>query len=104
MHARTFLVTVSMAAILLAAPGCAVTRGLETAGAYVDDVGITATIKARFVDSTQVSATAIGVQTMNGIVVLSGVARTRGEKVAAEEIARSVNHVKLVRTEITIAP
>ena len=34
---------------LLSASGCAVTRGQESVGAYVDDTAITATVKSRYV-------------------------------------------------------
>ena len=39
--------------------GCAVTRGQETVGAYIDDTTITTQIKARMVDDKTVDAAAI---------------------------------------------
>jgi hyperosmotically inducible periplasmic protein len=90
--------------VLLAATGCAVTRGQETVGAYVDDTVITSTVKSRFVEDTQVSAAAISVETLNGTVMLSGFAKSNLERNAAETIARRVNGVKLVKNEIAIRP
>jgi hyperosmotically inducible protein len=84
--------------------GCAVHRGQETVGAYVDDTGITTLIKSRFVESKLVSAASISVETLNGTVMLSGFAKSLTEKSAAENIARGVNGVKLVKNEITIRP
>jgi hyperosmotically inducible protein len=90
--------------VLLTATGCAVTRGQETVGAYVDDTVITSTVKSRFIEDTQVSAAAISVETLNGTVMLSGFAKSNLERNAAEMIARRVNGVKLVKNEIAIRP
>lgn len=104
MQIRTTLVAAMMAAALLTTAGCAVSRGQETVGAYVDDTGITTLIKARMVESKLVSATSISVETLNGTVLLSGFAKSLTEKSAAENIARGVNNVKSVRNEIVIRP
>ncbi|MCF8161159.1 MAG: BON domain-containing protein [Polaromonas sp.] len=104
MQIRTTLVAAMMAAALLTTAGCAVGRGQETVGAYVDDTGITTLIKSRMVESKLVSATSISVETLNGTVMLSGFAKSLTEKSAAENIARGVNNVKSVRNEIVIRP
>jgi hyperosmotically inducible periplasmic protein len=89
---------------LLTASGCAVTRGQETVGAYVDDATITTQIKSRFVENKDVDAASIKVETLNGTVMLSGFAKNATEKSAAESIARNVNGVKSVRNEIAVRP
>jgi osmotically-inducible protein OsmY len=100
MHVFAAIVTLMM----LAVTGCAVTRDQETVGAYVDDAAITTSIKARFVNDKKVSATSIKVETLNGVVLLSGFAKSREEKSTAEEIASNVKGVKSVKNEITINP
>ena len=104
MNIRTPLTAAMLAIALLTASGCAVTRGQETVGAYIDDSTITTQIKARFVDNTQVSAAAISVETLKGVVLLSGFAKNATEKTTAEKIARGVNGVKSVKNEISIRP
>ena len=104
MNIRTPLTAAMLAIALLIASGCAVTRGQETVGAYIDDSTITTQIKARFVDNTQVSAAAISVETLKGVVLLSGFAKNATEKTTAEKIARGVNGVKSVKNEISIRP
>ena len=104
MYIRTTLAAAMTAVVLLTATGCAVIRGQETVGAYVDDAGITSLIKARFVESKLVSAGAIKVETLNGTVMLSGFAKSLMEKSAAENIARGVNGVTSVKNEIAISP
>jgi hyperosmotically inducible periplasmic protein len=104
MQIRTPLIAAVTAIALLTATGCAVTRGQETVGAYVDDAGITTLIKSRFAENKQVDALAISVETLNGVVMLSGFAKNATEKTTAENIARGVNGVKSVRNEIAIRP
>jgi osmotically-inducible protein OsmY len=104
MNIRTTLAATMTALVLLTAAGCAVTRGQETVGAYVDDTTITTQIKARFLDNKQVDGTSISVETLNGTVMLSGFAKSGTEKSTAESIARGVNGVKSVRNEIAVRP
>ena len=104
MYIRTTLAAAMTAVILLTATGCAVSRGQETVGAYVDDAGITTLIKARFVENKQVDATAIKVETLNGTVMLSGFAKSGTERETAESIARGVSGVKSVRNEVAVRP
>jgi osmotically-inducible protein OsmY len=92
------------AGVLLSTAGCAVTRGQETPGAYVDDAAITTRIKARFVESPDVAAASIKVETLNGTVLLSGFARSGMEKDTAERIARETSGVRAVRNEILVRP
>ena len=104
MYIRTTLAAAITAVVLLTATGCAVTRGQETVGAYIDDTGITTAIKARFVENRQVDATSIRVETLNGTVMLSGFAKNATEKNTAEIIARDVKGVKAVKNEIAVLP
>ncbi len=99
----TLAAALASASVLLAA-GCAVTRGQESVGAYVDDTAITTSVKARFVDNNAVDATAISVETLNGTVMLSGFAKNATERSTAESITWKVGGVKAVKNEITIRP
>jgi hyperosmotically inducible periplasmic protein len=101
---RNTLIAAATAVALLAASGCAVTRGQETTGAYIDDSVITTQVKSRFVDNKDVDAAAISVETLNGTVMLSGFAKSATEKNTAESIARKVNGVKSVKNEIAVRP
>jgi hyperosmotically inducible periplasmic protein len=101
---RTTIATAVAVAALLAASGCAVTRGQETVGAYVDDATITTQIKSRFIENKDVDAASIRVETLNGTVMLSGFAKNATERTTAETIARKVNGVKSVKNEIAIRP
>jgi len=92
------------AASLLVLPGCAVTRGQQSVGAYIDDSAITADVKGRFVENKVVDAAAISVETMKGEVMLSGFAKSSEERSKAESLARNANGVKSVKNSIVVRP
>ena len=98
------LAIAAASAALLTLPGCAVTRGQESIGAYVDDAAITTAVKGRFIDNKDVDATSIKVETLNGTVMLSGFAKNEKERSTAESITRNVNGVKSVKNEIAVRP
>ena len=104
MFVRTSLAAAVAAFALITATGCAVTRGQETVGAYVDDTTITTQVKSRFIENKDVDASSIRVETLNGTVMLSGFAKDSTEKQTAESIARKVNGVKSVKNEIAVRP
>ncbi len=104
MTTRTTIAAAIATLVLLTASGCAVTRGQETVGAYVDDTAITTSVKARMIENKDVAGTSIRVETLNGTVMLSGFAKSSLEKNTAENIARNVNGVKMVKNEIAIRP
>lgn len=101
---RHTLAAVITAVALLSATGCAVTRGQESVGAYVDDSVITAAVKGRMVDNPNVDAAAISVETMKGTVMLSGFAKNATERSVAESLAWKTNGVKAVKNEIAVRP
>jgi hyperosmotically inducible protein len=104
MTIRNTLIAAALAATLLTAAGCAVSRGQETTGEYIDDSVITAGVKTRMLEDERVAGTSITVETMKGTVMLSGFAKSEAEKAAAESIAKSVDGVKAVKNEITVRP
>lgn len=104
MTVRNTIAAAAAALLLLTTAGCAVTRGQESVGAYVDDATITTQVKSRFVENKDVDAASIKVETLNGTVMLSGFAKNATEKSTAETIARRVSGVKAVRNEIAVRP
>lgn len=104
MNIRTGLAIVATVAASLLTVACAVTREQETIGAYVDDATITTKVKASFVDSKEVDAASIHIETLNGTVMLSGFAKSAQEKATAESLARQVRGVKSIKNEIAVRP
>jgi len=70
----------------------------------VDDSVIAATIKAGLLDNRNTSGTRINVDSYQGVVQLSGFARSEGEKTAATKVAESVSGVKKVVNSVAVAP
>lgn len=104
MNYRTTIAIAVAALTLFTASGCAVSRGQETVGAYVDDTAITTSVKARFFDDKKVDGSSISVETLNGTVMLSGFAKSTTERNMAESIARKVSGVKSVKNELIVRP
>ena len=100
------LLVAAMVAVMaaLSAAGCSVTSGQETTGQYVDDATITTQVKSRFAEDKTVAATRIQVETMKGVVQLSGFAVSEAEKQRAAQIAASVPGVKQVQNAVAVRP
>jgi osmotically-inducible protein OsmY len=101
-HFRHLCLALFTAGTLAVTAGCAVTRGQESVGAYIDDATITTSVKAKLVSDKTVDAAAIQVETLNGTVQLSGFAKTATERSQAELLARSASGVKEVRNSILV--
>ena len=77
--------------------------GEKSAGVTLDDATITTKVKAKFVEDATVKALNIKVDTYQGVVQLSGFARSRAEADRAAEIARATKGVKSVKNDIRLA-
>lgn len=98
------LVMAAMLAVMTAAvgTGCSVTSGQEHVGEYVDDATITTRVKSRFAEDKTVAATRISVETLKGVVQLSGFATSEAEKQRAAQLAASVPGVKQVQNAVVV--
>lgn len=97
--------TLALAGLLaFTAAGCAVTRDQSTVGQYVDDTTITTRVKAKFAEDKTVSAMSISVETLKGVVQLSGFAKSSAERSQAEDLARGTPGVASVRNDIVVRP
>lgn len=99
-----FAAVVTSIALLSAVTGCSVIRDQQPAGAYIDDSVITTQVKAKMVADKTVDAAAIGVDTLNGTVMLSGFAKSGAEKTKAESLTNEVSGVKSVKNQIVVRP
>lgn len=104
MSIRAFSSLALAALLVFSAAGCAVSRNQSTVGQYVDDTGTTTRVKARFAEDATVSALAIRVETLRGVVQLSGFAKSATERARAETLARATPGVADVRNDIVVRP
>jgi osmotically-inducible protein OsmY len=91
-----------MAVLLIGLAGCAGTQSRDSTGEYIDDASITTKVKSVMVADTEVSALHISVETIKGVVHLTGSADTRHESDKAAMIARNVAGVKSVNNDIHV--
>ena len=71
----------------------------QSVGEVIDDSLITTKIKARFVADPQISAFAINIDTVNGIVSLTGVVDSEQARQRAIQLAQDTEGVKQVNTK-----
>ncbi len=82
--------------------GCAETRNHDSTGQYIDDTGITTKVKTALLKDDAVKSFEIKVETMKGVVQLSGFVDTADQKHAADMDASSVSGVTDVRNNLIV--
>ena len=75
----------------------------QKTGAALSDAAITTKVKAKFAADSTVSATKIHVDTDNGVVKLTGTAKSQDEAAKAAEIAKSTDGVASVDNAIQVS-
>ena len=79
---------------LLILIGCAATSSRESIGESSEDADITARVQSSFAADPLVSASAIGVQTTQGVVHLSGTVKSEQERYRAIQLVQGVVGVR----------
>ena len=97
---KTILISLALA-LFLSATGCTSMTG-QTAGQYVDDSTITASVKAKLVADKAANFTRIDVDTTNHVVSLTGVVESTEQKARAQQIAMDVSGVRRVDNNLQI--
>lgn len=85
-----------------AAGGYKVATDERTAGRMVDDSTITGNVKAEMIKSKDVKARNVDVDTIDGVVFLTGMVDTKQEAERAAEIAKSMSGVKRVKNDLQV--
>jgi hyperosmotically inducible protein len=104
LNLKTVFIAAAVAATAVGYTGCAVTDGQSTVGQAIDDTTITTRVKARMAEDPNVSAMRIDVETLNGVVQLSGFATSQAERDRAAMVVRNVPNVRDVRNNIVVRP
>jgi osmotically-inducible protein OsmY len=96
-----FAMSVAVAPLALTT-GCAVTGGRESSGQYAKDKEIAARIKTRLYADSATKGTEIEVQSLRGVVQLSGFVENQAAKQRADEIAASTPGVVQVYNNLLL--
>lgn len=99
LNKKSAIATLLLLATLTA---CGGNPAKESTGEYIDDSVITTKVKTAFVQSKEVKAGNIQVDTFKGNVQLSGFADSTAEINQAAQIAAKVAGVKSVRNDIRL--
>lgn len=76
--------------------GCAATPEQRSTGEVIDDTTITTKVKTSLLADPMVSAFAISVETLRGVVSLTGIVNSTGERTRAIQIAQETGGVRRV--------
>ncbi len=82
--------------------GCAATPTHDSTGEYIDDATITTKVKAALLGDGAVKSFQIDVNTLKGVVQLSGFVDNSDEKAAAGQDAANVHGVTGVQNHISV--
>ncbi len=100
---RKVLSALAVTAILTGGlAACSAIEGRQTAGEYLDDSAITAKVKSQIVGEPSLSAMQINVETMQGVVQLSGFVDQASDKTLASRVAAGVDGVRSVKNNIVV--
>lgn len=80
-----------------------VERGVELAGAVLDDATVTAKVKAELLAEPDLSGMAIDVDTQRNVVTLRGTVRSEDARQRAASLSRAVEGVAQVKNELAVA-
>lgn len=87
----------------LFAVGCgAASRGSRVSRAAMDDATVTASVKTVFVNDLSIAIARIDVETLKGVVTLSGRVKSKDDEAKAIALARSVRGVTDVKSTLQI--
>jgi osmotically-inducible protein OsmY len=84
--------------LLLAMAGCA------TTGGFFGDAAITARVKTAIFNEPELKVMKVGVATENKVVHLSGTVKSRAERARVIQVARKVDGVKAVKSDLQLTP
>ena len=99
-----FVTLAALGGMTTALLACTVFEGHETGGQYVDDTTITSKVKAQMIDEPSLRSYSpqIHVETMQGVVQLSGFVNSENSKERAAAIASHVRGVTGVKNDIVV--
>lgn len=95
--------TIILLAVTLIAPLLLTACG-KAVSATIDDAQVTTRVKTALLNAPEVDAKRIEVDTVQGIVTLSGGVRSEAERDQAVAVARRIGGVKDVRSTLQIQP
>jgi len=76
----------------------------ESVGHYIDDATITAKVKEAIFADSQLKVLQVKVDTLHGVVALSGTVDTKDQENEAVKVATQINGVTLVTDNLSVQP
>jgi len=97
-HGRHFVLSMALIVSLACMTGCG-----KTVAQKIDDAGVTTRVKTALLNDPEIKAQTINVDTVQGVVTLSGTVRSPQEREKAVTVARRAPGVADVKSALEIA-
>ena len=98
----SLITLIGLLALGAASSGCTSTPTSDSTGQYVDDTVITTKVKSALLGDDAVKSFAVSVETVKGVVQLSGFVNTSDQRSAAGKDAAAVKGVKTVKNDLIV--
>jgi osmotically-inducible protein OsmY len=97
-----FTKVILASALVLSLAACDAVSGRETTGQYVDDATISTKVRESYVADPVIKSMEVHVETLQGVVELSGFVDTRKQEDRAVALARKVKGVQSVQDNLIV--
>lgn len=99
-----YIVATAMAAAMISLVCCVAPGTPGYPATSVDDANVSAQIRTAFVNEAMFQVNQIRIETVNGVVTLSGTVQSRSEADLAVEMTKTVQGVREIRNSLEVRP
>jgi hyperosmotically inducible protein len=104
MRNYNYAVATAMAAAMISLVGCMAPGTPEYPATSFDDANVSAQIRTALVNEAMFKVNQIRIETVNGVVTLSGTVQSRPEADRVVEMTKTVQGVKEIRNSMDVRP
>jgi len=98
------IVAAAMAVTLISLVGCVAPGAPGYPATAVDDANVSALIKTALVNEAMFKVNQIRIETVNGVVTLSGTVQSRPESDRVVEMTKTIQGVREIRNNLDVRP
>jgi hyperosmotically inducible protein len=99
-----YAVATAMAAAMITLVGCVAPGTPGYPATSVDDANVTAQVRTALVNEAMFKVNQVRVETVNGVVTLTGIVQSRPEADRVIEMTKTVQGVKEIRNSLDVRP
>jgi osmotically-inducible protein OsmY len=104
MRSYKYAVATAMAVAMISLVGCVAPGTPGYPATSVDDANVTAQVRTALVNEAMFKVNQVRVETVNGVVTLTGTVQSRPEADRVVEMTKTVQGVKEIRNSLDVRP